>query len=52
MFVVPSQRIWIGTSQGVLGREDRVSMQFVIVPPVVELLLDAAAHFESQIGCG
>src|SRR4051794_25435588 len=44
MFVVPAQRLGIRASQGVLRREDRLPVQFVVVPPVVELLLDAAAY--------
>lgn len=33
-----------------MGHEDRLSVKLVIVPPVVELLLDAAAHLKTQTG--
>ena len=50
MFVVPAQRLWIGAAQIVGWREDRLAVMLVVVPPVVELLLDAAAHFEAKVG--
>jgi hypothetical protein len=46
---MPAQRIRIEASQGVFRHEDRLPVQFIVVPPVVELFLDAAANLEAQI---
>ena len=50
MFIVPAQCLGIRASRYVLRREDRPPVQFIVVPAVIELLLDAAAHFEAKIG--
>ena len=39
-----------GRAQGVGWRGDRLAVQFVVMPPVLELFLDTAAHLEAQIG--
>jgi hypothetical protein len=37
-------------AQGVGWRGDRLAVQFVVMPPVLELFLDTAGHLEAQIG--
>jgi hypothetical protein len=50
MFVMPAQRVGVGAPHGVRRGKDGIPVQLVIVPPVFKLLLDASAHFETQIG--
>jgi hypothetical protein len=47
---VPSQGFGVGATTYIGRGIYLVTMKRVVVPPVVELLLDAPAHLEAQIG--
>ena len=45
---MPSQRHAIRNAPWIVGRRNSETVKLVILPPVLELLLDAAAHLEVE----
>jgi len=51
IFVVPGQGIGIGALTDVRGRVDFLTVQRIVVLAVIELVPDASADLEPQVGC-
>ena len=47
---MPSEDIWIGTLAERFGHVDRLAVEGIVVPAVLELLPDPATDFEAQVG--